>query len=338
MPKTVRWLGVLLAVQIVMAVGFNLSTLWPSVQPGAAPLFEVAQHQINRVVLEGPEHAKVVLVKEGATWTLPELGKFPADSHRINSILEKITGSKTGQPIATTAGAKMRFKVDDDTFERRITLAENDKPLATLYVGSSPGLRRSYVRTGGNDAIFALELAPYDVPVQLADWEDKTVLHLSKNDITALDVAGLRIEQTTQPASSSPAQQTDNQPHTAVSPPAWEVKGLEAGRHLELKSDAVDNLTRLLADLSFEKVLGRDISQEYGLEKPVLTITVTRKTGDTLTYILGKNPKKDDYTLKVSNRPEYFRLLSYHATALLKAADHKELLNTALATPAPTKS
>ncbi len=338
MPKTIRWLGILLVVQVLMAGGLNLSTLWPLTQPGAAPVVAVSQDQINRIVLEGPDHSKVTLIREGANWLLPDLGQFPADSHRVNSVLEKITGSKTNTPITVTAGAKARFKVDDETFERRITLAENEKPLATLYVGSSPGLRRSYVRTGGNDAIFALELATYDVPVQLADWEDKTVLHLAKNDITALEVAGLRIEHAAPPASSPSSKQTDNQPHPAVTPPTWEAKELEAGRHLELKSDAVDKLTRLLADLSFEKVLGRDLRQEYGLEKPLLTITLSPKTGDSITYVLGKNPKSDDYTLKISNRPEYFRLLSYQATALLEAADRKQLLNTASATPAPTKA
>lgn len=338
MPKTIRWLGILLAVQLLMAGGFNLSTLWPLTQPGAAPLVSVSQTQVNRIVLEGPDHSKVSLSKDGGNWLLPDLGGFPADSNRVNSILEKIAGSKTGTPIAVTAEAKARFKVDDEHFERRITLAESDKTLATLYVGSSPGLRRSYVRAGGSDAIFSLELAAYDVPVQPADWEDKTVLHLAKNDITALAVAGLRVERAAQPASLPSDKQTDNPPHPSVTPPTWEAKGLEAGHHLELKPEAVDKLTQLLADLSFEKVLGRDVRQEYGLEKPLLTITLTRKTGESMTYLLGKNPKSDDYTLKVSNRPEYFRLPSYRATALLEAADRKQLLNATSEPRAPTKS
>jgi hypothetical protein len=338
MPKTVKWLGMLLAVQIVMAVGFNLPTLWPSRQPGAAPLVEVAQHQIARVVIEGPEHAKVELVKEGDTWTLPDLGKFPADSNRVNTLLEKVTKVKGGSPIATTAGAKSRFKVDDATFERRITLAENDKTLAILYLGSSPSFRQSYARVGDKDAIFSLELAAYDMPVQLADWEDKKILQLAKNDIASIEVAGLRLEQSAQPASSPQGKETDNQPHPTVPAPSWELKGLEAGRHLELKSDAVDKLARLLTDLTFDKVLGRDAKHEYGLEKPSLTITLGRKTGDSVTYLLGKNPKSDDYTLKVSTRPEYFRLAGYQATPLLEAADRKQLLNAASEPHAPTKS
>jgi hypothetical protein len=252
-------------------------------------------------------------------------------------MLGKITTSKTDAPIATTAGAKARFKVSDEAFERRVTLAQNDKTLATVYLCSSPGFRRSYVRAGGEDTIFALELAAYELPMQLADWEDKMLLRLPQKDITAFEIAGLRIEQSTQPVSPSPEKQTGNESHPAVSPPIWEAKELKTGRHLEIKPDAVDTLARLLADLTYDKVLGRDVNQEYGLEKPLLTMTLFRKTGDTMAYRLGKNPKKEEYTLKVSTRPEYFRLPSYEATALLEAADRKQLLNTASDARAPTK-
>jgi Domain of unknown function (DUF4340) len=336
MTKTVTWLGELLAAQLLMAVGLNFPALWPVAQPVAAPLVEVVKNQINRIVLEGPDQTKVLLVKEGDTWTLPELGKFPADSNRVNTLVERVISAKPGPPIATTAGAKARFKVHDEAFERRITLAQNDQTVAILYLGSSPGPRRSYARADGEDAVFALALATYELPVQLADWEDKTILQVPKNDITAIEIAGLRIEQSAQAGSPSPGNQTDNQPHATVSAPAWKATRPEAER--PVKVDAVDKLTQLLADLTFDKVLGRDLNHEYGLGKPLLTITLSRKTGNTLTYVLGVNPKKDDYTLKVSNRPEYFRLPNYQATALLEAADRKQLLNTASAAPAPTKS
>jgi hypothetical protein len=240
--------------------------------------------------------------------------------------------------MAVTSGAKSRFKVSSEAFERRITLAENDTALAILYLGSSPGPRRSYVRADGEDAIFSLELAAYEMPMQLAEWEDKRILQFPKTEIKALEVAGLRLEQSTQPAPSSDGTQTDDQPHPAIPSLAWEARELKGDRRLEIKPDAVDTLTRLVADLTFDRVLGRDLRQDYGLEKPLFTVTVTRKSGDTLTYILGKNPKTDDYTLKVSNRPEYFRLPSYQATALLEVADRTQLLNTASAGSASAKS
>jgi hypothetical protein len=320
-----------------MAVGFNLPTLWPSAQPVAAPLVEVAQNQINRMVLEGPDQTKVLLVKEGETWLLPELEKFPADSNRVNTLLGKVLGSKPNTPIAVTSGAKTRFKVSDEAFERRITFAQDDTTLATLYLGSSPGPRRSYVRTGGEDTIFSLELAAYEMPVQLADWEDKRILQFPKTDIKALEVAGLRLEQSTQPTPPPGEKQTDDQPQPAVSLLVWKAMELKANRRVEIKPDVVDKLARLLTNLTFDKVLGREVKREYGLEKPLLTITLSRKSGDTVTYLLGKNLNNEEYTLKVSNRPEYFRLASYQATPLLDAADRKQLLDTASNTQASTK-
>lgn len=338
MPKTIRWLVVLLAVQVLMALGLNFSNIWFSEPPGAAALVAVAQNQINRIVLEGPEQTKVVLIKEEGTWRLPEAGKFPADSNRVNRMLERLTSLKTGTPIATTAGAKTRFKVNDESFERRITLGQGDKTLTTLYIGSSPGLRRSYARADGEDSIFALELAAYEVPVQSADWEDKTILQLPKADIVALELVGLRFGRSTQTTSLTPAEQTDSQTAAGVSASVWEATGLDGDRHLNLKSDAIDKLARLLADLTIEKVLGQEIKKEYGLDKPVLTITLTRKGGSTFIYRLGKNPNKEEYTLKVSNRPEYFRLPSYKATALLEAADRKQLLDRSSEADAHTSS
>lgn len=98
------------------------------------------------------------------------------------------------------------------------------------------------------------------------------------------------------------------------------------------------HLTRRYGKLATIEDVSSVIRQEYGFEKPMRTITLSRKTSDTLTYLLGKNPKNDDYTLKASNRPEYFRLPSYRATALLEAADRKQLLTTAPETHAHTSS
>ena len=57
-------------------------------------------------------------------------------------------------------------------------------------------------------------------------------------------------------------------------------------------------------------------------------MAVTQKTGDTVIYHLGKSHRKEAYAIKAFNHPEYFRLPSYQATALLRSAVHKQLLNT----------
>ena len=87
-------------------------------------------------------------------------------------------------------------------------------------------------------------------------------------------------------------------------------------------------LVELLADLRFERVLGQEAREEYGLDDPVLSAKLALKAGATLTYQLGKTNDKEEHTLKVSNRSEYFRLASYKAKPLIEAASLEKLTQT----------
>jgi hypothetical protein len=78
--------------------------------------------------------------------------------------------------------------------------------------------------------------------------------------------------------------------------------------------------------------LGTEAIPEYGLDKPALTLGVTRKGGEQLEYRLGPTGKEGDAVLKSSARPEYFRVPGYTADALIKAAGRTQLVQAA---PAP---
>ena len=67
-------------------------------------------------------------------------------------------------------------------------------------------------------------------------------------------------------------------------------------------------------------MLGTEAKPEYGLDKPALTLSVTRKGGEKLEYRLGPTGKEGYAVLKSSARPEYFRVPGYTADALIKAA------------------
>ncbi len=48
-------------------------------------------------------------------------------------------------------------------------------------------------------------------------------------------------------------------------------------------------------------------------ERRPAVLKLSQKAGESLTYQSGKTKDKETYTLKVPNRPEYFRLASYKA-------------------------
>lgn len=324
MNKTVKILAIVLAAQLLLAVEINLSDRDISDGNEPATLVSFDAEKIDRITLEGPNNAKVTLAKSSNNWVLPDLSDFPVNNGKVTQLIERLKALRSGTPVATSTGARERFKVSDEAFERRISLSSGDETLARLYLGSSPGMRLIHARNEADDAIYAVKMAAYDVPVKQSDWEDKSVLTLSKSTIAAIEVNGLALERS---LSETGSESGRNKAADESSPqPVWQAVGLEEGK--TLSTEAVNKLAGLLADLRFDRVLGREAKEEYGLNDPVLTLMLSQKAGESLTYQLGKTKDKEEYTLKVSNRPEYFRLASYKAKPLIEAASLEKLTET----------
>lgn len=314
--RTIQWLALLLGIQLLVALGLHFTG--PDLAPGAeqAPLLAFDRERVDRLRLEGPENAVVTLEKGDAGWTLKELEGFPADTTKVDQLLARIAELQGGIPAATSAAAQPRFRVSDQDFERRIGLFAGDQALGTLYLGSSPGMGQIHARAGDSERIEVVELAAFDIPVQADDWIDRLLVRVPREQITAIEIAGLRIERV--PAAQGAAAEGD-EPR-----PRWQATGLGEGE--QLNQPAADTLADRLAELSIGAVLGRDAKPEYGLAKPALTLTVVRTGGESFTYRIGKSAENQLYTLQTSSRPEYFRIPSYTAEQLLEAATRGALL------------
>lgn len=312
MQKTLRLLSLLLGAQLLLALGLSQSGPVLGTADDGAPLLQVAPERVKRITLEGPDDARVTLVHTADGWQLPDADNFPADAQRVTQLLERLTTLRPSLPVASTRGARERFKVSDDHFERRITLADSSDKLATLYLGSSPGRNRVHARRADRNEIATLRMAAYEIPVGVSDWEDKKVLQLPEAQISAIRIGDLELERA----------QT-----------GWTAVGLQDGERLD--SEAADRLAGLLAGLRFDTVLGQAQKPDYGLEEPALALTLTRREGEPVTYQLGKQPDNGGYTLKVSSRPEYFSVPAYTAEPLIEAASRQEKLIRPAATAGP---
>ena len=65
-------------------------------------------------------------------------------------------------------------------------LEQGDSTVATLYFGTSPGLRQVHARSKTDKAVYTTNFATYEAPVKAADWEDKHVLELPRDKISAI--------------------------------------------------------------------------------------------------------------------------------------------------------
>lgn len=322
MNGTIRLLALLLGAQLLLALGLHFTGPDLAATATQTAVLEFDRERVDQVLIEAADKTQVTLARGDDTWTLPELDGFPADATRVAQLLARLAELQGGLPVATSATAQPRFRVSDADFERRVTLFAGADKLATLYLGSSPGMGQIHARADGSDRIQVVELAAFDIPVQTDDWIDRMLVQIPREEIAAIAIGDLRLERA--PAAEAPGEGTDaagEQPG-----PRWQATGLAADEQLD--QAAADALAGKFAELSIGAVLGSAAKPEYGLAKPALTVAVTRSGGDTETFAIGKSADGRNYTMKASSRPEYFRLPSYTAEQLLKAAARDALTGT----------
>lgn len=323
MQKNIRWLGGLLAAQLALAVGLTLGGRDPRPPGGDGALLGVTAGAVDRLTLEGPDKAKVELVKRDGRWLLPAIGDFPADAARVTQLVDKLGQLKAGVPVATTRGAQARFKVAADGYERRIALGRGEQPPTTLLLGTAQGARQVLARVDGSDAIHAIALAVYEIPLKPEDWLDKAIVSVAQDDVAAIELGELKLLRGTPPAQVPDAAAAVT-PASSAPVATWTAgAGLADGE--TLSADAAAVLVSQLAGLRIDSVLGRDAQPGYGLDRPVLALTAVRKDGSRVDYRLGKQAIGDDYVLKVSTRPEYFRMPAWSVNGLLDAAKRDRL-------------
>ncbi|MCX2800777.1 DUF4340 domain-containing protein [Microbulbifer thermotolerans] len=193
MKKLQFYLSGFLALQLILAAGlFWREQHQQSLQQQREALLAVTPGQLQRLEISAGDDT-VSLKKEGDHWLLPELHNLPVDSEKLQSLLDKIADLKAGWPVATSAASHERFEVAEDKFQKRLRFySGGEKPVAELYVGTSPGFRKVHVRAAGDDAIYAVTLNSYEMPAQANNWLDKQLL--AAGDVERITGPDYRLE------------------------------------------------------------------------------------------------------------------------------------------------
>ena len=146
----------------------------------------------------------------------------------VTALLDRLSALKRGLPIATSESALKRFKVVDADFERRLVLSAGDKALATVYFGSSPGLRKSDARFGTDKAVYTVDLPTYELPTDSGAWLSPDLLRGDTAKLAEIDIANGAAK-----GLVSGRMQLVRTPGTDKQPDSWADPGLAAGQHLD---------------------------------------------------------------------------------------------------------
>jgi hypothetical protein len=290
MNKLIRILAGLAIVQLVFVVFTNMGGHSLAGQAPNQPLLSFDKKQVDTLIIKGEKNAELKLSKKEGKWQTEE--GFPANQEKVESLIGKMYEMKHGLPVANSDTAIKRFKVANDQFERYISLQKGDQKLAALYVGSGAGARQTHVRSDEDVTVYTGLLGIYDAPDSIGDWQDKNVLQFNKVDVSSIKLDDRVFQRVETKDKESKATQ-------------WQSANIPKGKRLDQK--AINDGLSSLANLTFNKVLGKESKSEYGMDKPVLKLHLMFKEGER-EYLLGQLEDKDDYVLKVSDRPEYFQL------------------------------
>ena len=282
----------LLAVQLVAALALGWGgrgALVPATANTPLLAFDPKSIQVVRIDGKGDSGQTAVALTRGAQgWVLADLGDFPVEGTKVDDLLKKLADLKRSMPVATSEESLKRHKVSDEGYERRVVLESDGKPVATLLLGDSPGPRRQFARPAGDAAVYDLDLAIYDLGNRPDDWLAKDKLRVDQETIEGVAAKDWEL---------------------AKGKDGWAFVGADTGKAPD--SAAVVNLLGRIGNLGYRGVLGTQDKPEYNQSIPTMELRLKLKNGDTRTYRISKPKEGQDYVLKASDRPWYFKLADF---------------------------
>ena len=303
MNKHIVWLAGLLALQLVALVavvgsGPNL----PAV--GESRLLDVARPEIKELGLEDRAGGTSLVLKRATDgWVLqadPAQAPLAADANKVEGVIDQLLGLDGSWPVGSTNATIERFEVADDNYQRQVQLV-SDSGTTTLMLGTSPSFQKVHARVSGQDHVYSVKLASYELDTAVDTWLKKDLLALGNTpQKIAVDDKELDVRQTLEGSGDSWRLDGESVDTTQANSyanrfPALLVLG-------EATSDQVQRAT----------VAGRVVADETAFEVlKVMSAEVTTGVVDTPSTVETWLLRRED----VSDR--LFRVASYVAEQLL---------------------
>ena len=345
MKKLIYILSGLLALQLVLAFTLNLEHHGIQGQSKPKALLALKDGDIDHISISSNDGKTIDLTRTEGKWRLSDQDEFPANQQQVAALLQQILTLKHAGAVADSDNAARRFKVANKTFERKVVLSQQNVDMATLYVGTSASMRETHIRLDGEAQVYLADLPVYRLPVTSKDWMQQDLLQVKTANIQALKIGDITLRRTdvsksaTADKDQAPAAIADNakvqkmvdkliddngnkQALTQVSGKSsdnsgWQLTPLPVNSRINFGK--VNQALQQLASLRISDLLGVEQKPNFGLDKPLLQVSVQRNKGDEVTYRLAQMTDSKDYVLKSSLSQEYFRLPQAQGDAFVAA-------------------
>jgi hypothetical protein len=308
--RTARALSIVLGLQVLVLV--LLWAPWSDDSTGSAPGgalvpgLDVAA--VTAVEIEDAA-GRVRLSRSDEGWTVDDLDGFPADSERIERLLNEIADARVGHPVVRSARYHDALGVADAAAEARVRLFDGSgEALADVLLGTSPNFGERHVRLAGDDRVYEVErFDRWSVRSDADTWIDKALFP----DVNAASVTRVRVSG---PEGELALARTDDG--------AWEIESDSTG---SLEDDAEELARRV------DALVGLRLAEPAGPDAPSfadgeaagrleLTVAGDGVAARTVTLLVGPEVAAADArrVARRLGRPHPVVLSSYEATRILE--------------------
>lgn len=289
----------------LLAVGATLTLTSPQKgqRKGAAarpvPAFKGAE--VTELELVTDKQQKTKLTRSGDVW---KLGEYNAEPMQTKALVDQLEKLSFGDLVTEAEAKQAEFGVEEGKASRLVAKA-GTRVLLDLWVGKSVG-GFAMVRPAGSKAIWQLSgLTAGSINKEPASWRDHTILSFAATDVDKLTIDS---------ASGS---------HLVVERQAegkkWKVseqKG-EGPKDTEaLDAELAQSVVAALGTVKANDFADGKKPAEVGLDKPVLTLTATTKTGAPK-LLIGATIGDDTFAM-VDGKPQIYTLKKFSLERIAK--------------------
>lgn len=261
------------------------------------------------------EAQQLTLSKPQQQWIIKDHFDSPVSLDKLKQLTDKILALNSSWPVATTEAAALRFKVAEQQFVRKISFFKDDKVLHTLYLGTSPGFKKIHARVDQQANVYSVALSAFEFSTDADDWVDKDLLQVNQESLQQIAMPGFTLSKQNE---------------------TWQISPLAAGQ--QPNQAAITTLIDKLSRLQFLSIEGIDAKTEFALDNPTLRYSLTDASGKQIDYAFGKMAEKEEYILKTSALPYYFKLTQATVKPMLDTQLASLLQAKAAEKPASTNS
>lgn len=297
-------LSVLLVLQVLVAYFVISGGDELQGHAGIQKLLEFNREQVDGIRIQDNDGNLAELKSDGDAWLTAE--GFPVNVDRIDRLLERLNGLEHSLAVASSPSSAKRFEVSGDRFQRHLKLLNDGEPVAEFYLGTGAGARRNHVRLADQDKIYAVTIGSYDLPAEIADWQDKDLLQIEVSEIQSIDLEGLTIRRIEESENEDESQDTESD----IDSTEWFADGLAEDE--TFKSDEFETQLRNLATLRFDRAF------MGSFEEQVIKAKIVVSYGDQgRTYEFAESKEGDNFWLKVTGFEELFEVSQYNGNRII---------------------